>query len=221
MPAGYVRPVARLSSTSYAVLGLLADRPYTGYELTRMIRIGFSQCMPRSTSGLYNEPKILVEHGYAAATQEMKGRQKRTLYAITPAGRRALRAWFKSPTAPMMFESEAIVRLILGRAGKRADVVKALADLESQVGEQVERGTSEMPAWLETVGATPEHLDDLAVMAQFYVDFYALVIEWSRWARERIEARPEQWPPGAAEEIMAALQQAMFGGALGGEDSDR
>ncbi|MGQ0843304.1 MAG: hypothetical protein ACT4QF_04135 [Sporichthyaceae bacterium] len=176
--------------------------------------------MPRSTSGLYNEPKVLVEHGYATATEEMKGRQKRTLYTITPAGRRALRAWFKSPTAPMMFESEAIVRLILGRAGRRTDVVKALAELETQAGEQMERGTSEMPTWLDTVGATPEHLDDLAVMSKFYLDFYALVVEWSRWARDRIEARPEEWPPGAAEEIMAALQQAMFGRALGEKDTE-
>lgn len=210
MSTGYVRAVPRLSSTSYAVLGLLAERPYTGYDLTRMIRIGFSQCMPRSASGLYNEPKILVEHGYATATEEMKGRQKRTLYTITPAGRRALRKWFTSPTAPLIFESEAIVRLILGRAGKRADVIEALAGLEGQVAELLERGTVEMPTWLETVGATPEHLDDLAVMARFYVDFYALIVEWSRWARERIAERPEQWPPGAAEAALRELQQSMF-----------
>ncbi|MGQ0464632.1 MAG: PadR family transcriptional regulator [Sporichthyaceae bacterium] len=204
----------QLTSTSYAVLGLLAERPYTGYELTRMIRIGFSQCMPRSTSGLYNEPKILVEHGFATANEEMKGRQKRTLYTITPAGRKALRAWFKTPPPPFAFESESIVRLILGRAGKREDVIAALAGLEGQVAELLERGTAEMPTWLETVGATPEHLNDLAVMARFYVDFYALIVEWSRWAREQIAERPDKWPPDAAEQAMQALRQAMFGGAL-------
>lgn len=211
-PSGYVPRVARITSTSYAVLGLLSERPYTGYELTRMIRIGFSQCMPRSTSGLYTEPKLLVEHGFATATEEMKGRQKRTLYKITPAGRRALRSWFKSPPATMMFESEAIVRLILGHVGKREDVINALAELETQVHALVERATAEMPTWLETVGAPPEHLANLAVMSGLYLDFYSMIIAWSRSAREHIAERPDQWAPDAAESIMLALQQAMSGG---------
>jgi len=206
--------MSRLTPTSYAVLALLAERPYTGYELTRLIRAGFSQCMPRSTSGLYTEPKVLVEHGFATVTEEMKGRQKRKLYRITPAGRRALRKWFRTAPAPPVFESEAVVRLILGRMGRREDVIAALAQLESDVHELVERSSSEMPGWLEAVGATPEHLNDLALISRFYVDYYTLVVNWSRWAREQIAARPDRWPPNAAQKAMAELQRTIFGGEL-------
>jgi DNA-binding PadR family transcriptional regulator len=201
--------MARLSLTSYAVLALLAERPYTGYELTRLIRVGFSQCMPRSTRGVYNEPKLLVEHGYATATEELKGRQKRTMYRITPSGRRALKAWLRSPTAPPLFESETMVRLIIGHVGRRADLVAALGGIEGQVQELTQRAGSEMPGWLETVGAGPEHLDNLALMARFYTDFHALLVSWSRWAGEQIQQRPERWPPDAAQQAMAALAQAM------------
>ena len=51
---------------------------------------------PRAESKLYEEPKKLVEHGFAAATTEHVGKRPRTVYAITGEGRAALATWHQT-----------------------------------------------------------------------------------------------------------------------------
>ena len=87
-----------LTSTSYAILGLLSLRPWTTYELAQQMQRALGQFWPRAESKLYEEPKKLVEHGLAKATVEHVGKRPRTVYAITPAGRKALKAWMPEPS---------------------------------------------------------------------------------------------------------------------------
>ena len=82
-----------LTSTSFALLGLLAVRPWTTYELAQQMDRGLASFWPRARSNLYAEPKRLVALGLATATTQQVGRRPRTVYRITPKGRRALKAW--------------------------------------------------------------------------------------------------------------------------------
>src|SRR6185295_17458042 len=82
-----------LTTTSYAVLGLLALRSWTTYELAEQMQRALGLFWPRAVSGLYEEPKKLVAAGLARATADDVGRRPRTRYAITPSGRRALASW--------------------------------------------------------------------------------------------------------------------------------
>src|SRR5687768_7758504 len=82
-----------LTPTSYAMLGLLAVQPWTTYELAKQMDHTLSRFWPRAKSKLYEEPKKLVAQGLAKATDDAVGRRPRTIYAITPKGRRALAAW--------------------------------------------------------------------------------------------------------------------------------
>ena len=72
-----------LTTTSYAVLGLLALRPWTTYELAQQMDRALGQFWPPARSKLYEEPKKLVTHGLAIATRESTGRRPRTVYSIT------------------------------------------------------------------------------------------------------------------------------------------
>ena len=69
------RVPARLTTSSYAVLGLLAIKPWTGYELTRQATRSLRFAWPKSERLLYAEPKKLVEHGLATAREEAVGRR--------------------------------------------------------------------------------------------------------------------------------------------------
>ena len=81
-----------LTTTSYALLGLLALKPWTTYELAQQMDRSLRNFWPRAQSKLYEEPKNLVEHGLAASEKQQVGRRPRTVYSITPGGRDALRA---------------------------------------------------------------------------------------------------------------------------------
>lgn len=87
----------RLTTTTYGVLGLLAVRPHSTYELAKAMDRSVGRAWPRAQSKLFEEPKKLVLHGYATSHEDFVGRRPRTVYTITRSGRRALAAWLADP----------------------------------------------------------------------------------------------------------------------------
>ena len=129
--------VKKLTTTSHAVLSLLAMRDWSAYELTQQMHRNVGLYWPRAERGIYDEVKNLVEHGLASVTDEGAGRRPRSVYRITPRGLAALRTWLASPVAlPMQVESETVLRVAFAENGEPADVLAALAALRAQVAEQ-------------------------------------------------------------------------------------
>src|SRR5215470_549265 len=99
-----------LTTTSYAVLGLLAVRPWSSYELTQQMDRSLGRLWPRAVSKLYEEPKKLTSHGLAHATTEQNGQRTRTIYTITPQGRSALAEWLGQPGEGPALEFEQLLK---------------------------------------------------------------------------------------------------------------
>ena len=74
---------------------------------------------PRAQSKLYEEPKKLVAHGYARATDDSVGRRRRTRYTITAKGRRALAAWLQEPGDGPVLEFEQLLKISFADSGTR------------------------------------------------------------------------------------------------------
>src|SRR5215469_17731912 len=100
-----------LTTTSYAVLGLLAVRPWSSYELTQQMDRSLGRVWPRAVSKLYEEPKKLVSHGLAVATVESNGNRSRNVYTITPEGRSALADWLGQPGEGPVLEFEQLLKV--------------------------------------------------------------------------------------------------------------
>ena len=109
-----------LTTTSYAILGLLAVKPWTTHELVRQVDRSLRRIWPRAQSKLYEEPKKLVAHGYARATDDSVGRRRRTRYTITAKGRRALAKWLEEPGSGPSLACEGPVEPCRGGADLRA-----------------------------------------------------------------------------------------------------
>ena len=83
-----------LTTTSYVVLGLLARRERTAYDVVHAVRGTLGHVWRRGERALYDEPARLVAAGYVTATTRKRGRRaERQTYAPTDAGRAALSAW--------------------------------------------------------------------------------------------------------------------------------
>ena len=82
-----------LTTTGYAMLGLLATRPWSTYELTKQMRRSLHHVWPRAESNVYAEAKRLVAAGLVTTETRRTGKRARTIYTITPAGLAALRRW--------------------------------------------------------------------------------------------------------------------------------
>lgn len=153
------------TTTTYALLGLLAVRPWTGYELTRQARRSVRYAWPSSEAHLYREQKRLVQLGWAAVQAERIGRRTRNRYEITPAGRQALRAWLETEPAGPRLEIEGVVRVFFADHGSVDALIRSMRATSDQARTAREDMVSMVEDYLDTGGPFPERLHVIAIAA--------------------------------------------------------
>jgi PadR family transcriptional regulator, regulatory protein AphA len=127
----------RLTTTSYAVMSLLdLLGEATPYDLKQALEHSIENFWPVPHTTFYDEPARLAKAGYLSQSQEAGGRRRKR-YALTDAGRTALRAWADSPGAPpSQYRDEGMLKVFAGANPReafagRADWHRAkLAELE-------------------------------------------------------------------------------------------
>lgn len=180
-----------MTTTSYSVLGLLAIKPWTTYELIQQVDRSLRRIWPRTQSKLYEEPKKLVALGFARASEERVGRRRRTRYTITARGRRALAAWVAEPGAGPVLEFEQLLKIHFADGGTKQDVLVNLAATLEWVREQNAENVATARAYLEGEGAFPQRAAINQLGGRFLTDFYAMVARWAEWATSVVEDWPD------------------------------
>jgi DNA-binding PadR family transcriptional regulator len=98
---GLLQDDINLTPASYIVLGLLdAAGEATPYDLKRMVAASVGNFWSLQHAQLYTEPERLANAGLLTEAREEGGRRRKR-YAITKAGRAALRKWLEAPTGEM------------------------------------------------------------------------------------------------------------------------
>lgn len=183
--------MAELTTTSYAILGLLNIKPWSAYELTQQAQRSLRYAWPNSESHLYAEPKRLVRLGYARVAEAPAGPVRtRQVYRITPAGRRALKLWLESEPASPQLEFEALLRLFYADAADKQTALATLAFAKAELQQRYAEGMTLAESWLEGDAPFPERLHISAVVAAFTRDLLALMIHWTEFAQAEIK----RWP---------------------------
>jgi DNA-binding PadR family transcriptional regulator len=105
----------RLTTTSYAVLSLLETfGEATPYELKQALEHTIENFWPVPHTTFYEEPARLAKAGYLSQHQENGGRRRKR-YALTDAGRVALRTWADSSGAPpSQYRDEGMLKVFAG-----------------------------------------------------------------------------------------------------------
>ncbi|MEJ2863865.1 PadR family transcriptional regulator [Actinomycetospora flava] len=181
----------RLTSTSYAVLGLLAVQPWSTYELTQQMDRSLGRMWPRAASKLYEEPKKLVAHGLASAATETVGRRPRTVYAITDEGRAALARWLAEPGDGPVLEFEQLVKLAFAEHGTREDALRTVAAARAWAQERNVANRAAAREYADGEGPYQHRAAQGMIAGAFFTDLYATVARWADWAETQIEAWPE------------------------------
>ena len=179
-----------LTATSYAVLGLLAIKPWSSYELTQQMDRSLGRIWPRAVSKLYEEPKKLVARGLARSSAEHNGRRTRTIYAITDQGRQALAAWLQEPGAGPVLEFEQLVKVFFADSATKADTLASLRAAQEWAQAQCTASLAVAEQYAHEEGPFPQRTLRLQLTSRFPTDFYLLVFDWARWAT----AIAETWP---------------------------
>ena len=205
-----------LTTTSYAILGLLAIKPWTTYELTQQMDRSLGRIWPRATSKLYEEPKKLVAAGLARASKERVGRRARTVYTITAKGRRALTEWLGEPGEGPVLEFEQLLKIFFSENGTKTDALGTLAATQEWARARASESLAVGRAYIADEGPFPERAPQLDLTSRFITDFYAFVGEWARWATGVVEAWPED-PRQAQSDPSTAKETVRRAAAAAGE----
>lgn len=173
--------------TSYAILGLLAQGPKSGYEIKREVETTISHFWKESFGHIYPTLSRLVAEGLAAPAEDVAGgRADRRRYAITPAGLTALRAWVAAPVEPAVTRNELALKIFFGQhvalavslrhvAEYRAYHAHALAtyrERQPDLERQAQSGAAEAPFALLTL--------------QLGIDYCLAMLAWCDSAERRL-----------------------------------
>lgn len=188
--------MAELTTTSYAILGLLALRDWTTYELAKQMQRTVGYVWPRAERKLYDEPKRLVEAGYARAAKDMVGRRPRTTYSITPAGREALERWLDTDVAPPALEFEGMLRVLFADQGTIGQLRRSLSAIAEQARARRAHFATMAGGILTSDGGEYPHRSHVnALGMRFMIDHYDHITAWASWALDAIESWADTTTP--------------------------
>jgi DNA-binding PadR family transcriptional regulator len=171
--------------TELVILGFLARRPLSGYDLRKLIAGSVGYFWSPAKSRIYAVLPRLVEQGLATSEDVRQAtRPDKQIYTITPRGRDLVRSWLADPgVEPDTSRNPILVKLFFGREADPAALV-----------EMVEQRRRELVALLAELEAIEERIRDRDE------DFYGYLT--LRWGLLRLRATIE-W----ADETLRAVNQ--------------
>src|SRR2546422_3572915 len=106
----------KAGTTEYAVLGMLAFGPGSGYDLKKRIEGSIAHFWSESYGQIYPILAHLASQGLVERRLErQKGKPDRHVYSITEEGQERLGAWLTEPARDESFRSELLLKLFFGR----------------------------------------------------------------------------------------------------------
>lgn len=198
-----------LTTTSYAILGLLAIQPWSTYELARQVQVSLHNFWPRAERKLYEEPKKLVEHGLAEATRELVGRRPRSTYRITPHGRRVLRRWLGEPGAMPSLEFEALVKVFFAEQGAKGQLLATLQHILESAERRKDVDARWAAYYLATGGRFAGRAPVVTLVGRLQADINRTIADWARWAHDTASGWPENLKEAP---VPVEVLQAIAGG---------
>jgi PadR family transcriptional regulator AphA len=179
-----------LSATGKVILGMLAARPRSGYEIKQLVDSSARFFWAASYGQIYPELKRLETDGLIAGSDSAQGARQRTVYKLTAAGKRAAREWIERPPQVFELRDEGLLELFFAgsidpartpeiareRAAKAAASAAELRALEDEI---------EAKGRLEG----PEHKQDPGSMTvlRYGIEMNEWVAAWFERAAENLE----------------------------------
>jgi hypothetical protein len=100
-------------------------------------------------------------------------------------------AWLAEPGTGPVLEREALVKIAYADQGTRDGLLVNLAALIDDVTAKLHFGEMIATSYLEGRGPFQEHLPLSGLMWRFLWEYHVTVLRWARWAREQVQAWPE------------------------------
>lgn len=161
------------------ILGLLADRPMTGYEILKMIAESPSRSVRSSAGSVYPALKRLAKAGKNRAEDASTGERPASIYHLTSEGAVAFGNWlresvsFATPTAT----EDLLLRVIFSHHMTVSDLRKLLLSYRDAMMAQVSDLEATKPAWPTIPVRQRLCLQNGLISAKAQLDWVILALE--------------------------------------------
>ena len=182
-----------LSATAKVILGMLAARPRSGYEIKQLVDSSARFFWAASYGQIYPELKKLEKEGLIAGTDSAQGARQRTVFKLTAEGRRAAKEWIAREPEILELRDEALLALFFSGsidpdrtaeiARERARAAAASAATLREIERQA-RG----PEGPDGPEARPD-AGSMTVL-RYGIEFNEWAAEWFERAARNLENRP-------------------------------
>src|SRR5436190_10840427 len=115
------------TAVTWAVLGLLALRPRSGYDSKRPVERTIRHFWAASYGQIYPELRRLESAGWITGSDGSRGARSRRVYTITDEGRSELRGWLHGRETRVELRDESLLRLFFADTLPRDDGLGLLA----------------------------------------------------------------------------------------------
>lgn len=196
--------MARTATTANALLGLLAlRREWTTWELTTQLRRNLRFFWPRAESRILAELKRLDADGLVRSRKEAVGRRPRTVYAITPKGRRHLEGWLDAPPRATTLESEPLLRVLLGDLASPDAIHRALDQVERDAHDILDVGRTVAAEYQSGTAPFQDQVHVRAFVFDYLTTHATGMLAWVRRTRHALD----EWPDLGQEDRAARAVQ--------------
>lgn len=168
----------KINKTRYAILGMLADRPRSGYEIRKFMLESTAHFWQESDASVYPMLKKLAAEKKVTACSEHFGKRKRKIFEITPAGKKEFSAWLAIPAERENRRSELLLKLFFGAHATPDDVIKKLLQRRQQVLDAQKKFEKIDSETLAEVADTHPHKMFWAMTLQYGIKLTEAEIEW-------------------------------------------
>jgi PadR family transcriptional regulator, regulatory protein AphA len=177
-------------SLRHAILGLLVDRPASGYDLMKRFDLALARVWPAAQSQLYTELNQLADDKLIEVIAT--GARGRKLYALTDSGLAELRRWLVETEPRRERRNDELLRVFFLGVLNHQQAIGYLRKLEADA--------STNSAQLTALDASITWDDDsLSIYGRLAMEFghrlHAMRRDWAQWAIEQLETQDRRPAP--------------------------
>jgi PadR family transcriptional regulator AphA len=181
-----------LSATAKVILGMLAARPRSGYEIKQLVDHSTRFFWAASYGQIYPELKRLAEAGLIEGADASQGARQRTVHRLTAKGKRAVRRWLKGPPEVYELRDEGLLKLFFAGSvdpARGAEIARERAAHSAEIAAQL-RALRESHE-LERAKDAPAYTVDegSATVLRHGIELNEWIAEWFEAAARDLERK--------------------------------
>jgi DNA-binding PadR family transcriptional regulator len=189
-----------LSATGKVILGMLAVRPRSGYEIKQLVDSSARFFWAASYGQIYPELKRLEKEGLISGNDSARGGRQRTVYKLTAQGKRAAREWIAREPETLELRDEGLLALFFAGSidpGRTAEIARERAKAAAATAAQLRtlEQQTERPEGPEGPDASPD-AGSMAVL-RYGIELNEWAAEWFERAALELENKTSAATPAA------------------------